>query len=290
MGRRWAPYVLLTPSILVLLALVIYPLIFAVSKSLHYYQLFKPQAQKFLWFDNYIYLLTNDTQFWLSLWTTLIFGAASVGAELVIGGLLAAWMFRYQHRMAGLRLLFLIPMLMAPVVVGLTWRFMYDPSSGIINISLAEVGITGINWLYSTSTSLLSVIITDVWQWTPFVFVVLFAGMMSLPPSVHEAARLDGASYPQFVWHVMIPMLRPIILIVVLIRAIDALRVFDQVYVLTAGGPGTSTYVLSYYDSVIGFHNYNIGLAAALAILIVLIISVLVLVLIRAINKELMRA
>ena len=289
MYRRWTPYFLLAPALSIMLVLVVYPLVFSLFKSFHYYHLFRPQDQRLIGLDNYVDLLTTDTLFWTSLWLTGIFTVTAVGIELVIGGLLALWLFRFQHRMGTHRLLFMVPMLMAPVVVGLTWRFMYDPVDGIFNVGLRLFGIPPINWLNQTSTSLISVMITDIWQWMPFVFVVLFAGMMSLPVSVQEAARLDGAGYLRFVWRLMLPMLRPIILIVLLIRMIDAFKMFDQVFVLTHGGPGTSTFVMSFYASVIAFRNYNIGVACALSFIFVFIVGALTYLFVRLLGKELFK-
>ena len=286
-GRRWTGYALVGPAVLVLLALVVYPTVFTFIKSLHYYQLFRPQDERFIGLQNFRSLLLTDEQFWISLRLTVVFTVVAVGLELLIGLGLAALVFRYAESTRAFRAVFAIPMMMAPVVVSLIWRYMYDPSSGIINVALRAVGLPAPNWLYDTSTALASIIIVDVWQWTPFVFVVLFAGMTALPRNVEEAARLDGAGYIQYVRHLMLPGLKPVILIVLLLRAIDAFKSFDQVYILTGGGPGTTTYLLSYYGSVIGFHNYDIGLAAALAILIMLIIAAMTSVLLRVLGKEL---
>jgi multiple sugar transport system permease protein len=286
-GRRWTGYALLAPAVLVLLALVVYPTVFTFIKSLHYYQLFRPQDERFIGLQNFRSLLVSDQQFWMSLRLTVVFTFAAVGLELLIGLGLAALVFRYAESTRAFRAVFAIPMMMAPVVVSLIWRYMYDPSSGIINVALRALGLPAPNWLYDTSTALASIVIVDVWQWTPFVFVVLFAGMMALPRNVEEAARLDGAGYIQYVRHFMLPGLKPVILVVLLLRAIDAFKSFDQVYILTGGGPGTTTYLLSYYGSVIGFHNYNIGLAAALAILIMLMIAAMTSVLLRVLGKEL---
>jgi multiple sugar transport system permease protein len=286
-GRRWTGYALLAPALLVLLALVVYPTVFTFIKSLHYYQLFRPQDERFIGLQNFRSLLLSDQQFWMSLRLTVIFTVVAVGFELLIGLGLAVLVFRYAERTRAFRAVFVIPMMMAPVVVSLIWRYMYDPSSGIINVALRALGLPAPNWLYDTSTALTSIVIVDIWQWTPFVFVVLFAGMMALPRNVEEAARLDGAGYLQYVHHFMLPGLKPVILVVLLLRAIDAFKSFDQVYILTGGGPGTTTYLLSYYGSVIGFHNYNIGLAAALAILIMLMIAAMTSVLLRVLGKEL---
>jgi multiple sugar transport system permease protein len=285
--RQWVGYAFLAPAAILLLALVIYPTIFTLVKSLHYYQLFRPNDERYVGLGNFYFLLFKDEQFWQSLRLTFVFTTMSVGIEFIIGGGLAVWMFRYADSTKVLRLIFMIPMLMAPVVVSLVWRYMYDPSSGVINAGLRGLGLPTLNWLYDPSTALLSVMIADIWQWTPFVFIVLFAGMMALPKDILEAARLDGATYLQFVRYFMGPMLRPVILIVMVLRSIDAFKSFDQVYILTGGGPGTSTYLLTYYGSVIGFHNYNIGVAATLAILITMIISLLTSVLLWVLGREL---
>ncbi len=172
------------------------------------------------------------------------------------------------------RTLLLIPMLLAPIVAGLIWRFMYNPQIGIINFLLRLVHIRGPVWLGDPSVALPAVVLVDVWQWAPFMFLMLFTGMASLPVDVFEAAMVDGTSGFQRFFLITLPLLRPIILVAVVIRVIDTLRIFDTIFVLTRGGPADITEVLSIYTYKVGMNFFRIGYATTMSYFLLVIITI----------------
>jgi multiple sugar transport system permease protein len=172
-----------------------------------------------------------------------------------------------------LRTLIIIPILISPVVVGLTWRYIYEPW-GVLNYVLGKFGVAPVGWVSDPRTALISIMVVDIWQWTPFVVLVLLAGLQSIPREVVEAAALDGLKFRKYFTRILWPLLRPVALIVLLIRMMDALKVFDTVYMLTRGGPGTATYVASMYNYVLFFGNYQVGYAAAMSYIILIIVNV----------------
>jgi len=164
-----------------------------------------------------------------------------------------------------IRTLFLIPLMLVPVVVAMVWKMLYHPSYGVINYLLSEVSFARINWLADKSVALYSVIITDIWEWTPLMFLILLSGILSLPEDPFEAAEIDGASKTQLFLYITLPLLKSIIAVALLIRVIDAFKLFDIIWVLTQGGPGISTETLSYYTYLKGFKHFDMGYAAALS-------------------------
>jgi multiple sugar transport system permease protein len=208
--------------------------------------------------------------------TTLIFAAAVVPTELVLGMILALLLneelrFRSLYRTA-----LIIPMVLAPVVVGILFRLLYNIDFGLPNYLLENVfHLPRIDWFGNPNLSLVAIMTMDIWQWTPFMFLVLLAGLQSIPVDLYEAARVDGASAWQSFWRITLPLLRSTILIGLLVRTMDALRIFDQVYVTTQGGPGTSTEVVSFYIYKEAFKFTHITYAAALVIVLLLITLVI---------------
>ena len=155
------------------------------------------------------------------------------------------------------RTLLLVPIIMTPVVVGLTWRFIFDPATGMANYLLSRLGIDPVDWLGSPQVALFSVLIADIWQWTPFVILLSMAALDSAPTDPLDAARVDGAREWQVTWYVLLPMLRRAIAIVALIRAIDSIKAFDLFYIMTRGGPALSTETLNFYGYVVGLHQFR---------------------------------
>ena len=264
-----------------LTAVGIYPLGYSLWISLNDYHPSNPSfPQGFIWFDNYVKAFFDD-QARHALGLTALFTVSSVGASLVIGLGLA---LLFNQRLPGLaiaRTLILIPMLVTPVAVGITWRIMFNPDLGVINYLLGLVGIPSQGWLASMNQSLLSVIIVDVWQWTPFMFLILFAGVRSLPRSPFESAAIDGASRLQAFFLVTLPMLRPVIVLAVLLRAVDSVRTFDQIFMMTRGGPNLTTDLASLYLQRVNFKFFDIGYGAALSWLFLILLMVAVIVFIR---------
>ncbi len=279
--ESWGPWLMLAPTFIVLTAVGIYPLGYSLWISFNDYHPSNPSfPQGFIWFENYLTAFL-DGQARHALGLTAIFTVSSVGASLVIGFALA---LLFNQRLPGLaiaRTLILIPMLVTPIAVGITWRIMFNPDLGVINYLLGLIGIPSQGWLASMNQSLLSVIVVDVWQWTPFMFLILFAGVRSLPRSPFESAAIDGASRAKIFFLVTLPMMRPVILLAVLLRAVDSVRTFDQIFMMTRGGPNQTTDLVSLYLQRVNFKFFDIGYGAALSWLFLILLMAAVIAFIR---------
>ena len=280
---------LIAPTVLILFALTIFPFIYAVFISLFDFYLPRPHQRTFVGLDNFASVLT-DGRFWLSMRQTGIFLASTVVSEFVLGLLLALFFYE-ESRARSLKAVYLplilLPMMVAPVVIGYMWRLLYQVEFGPINYLLFEwFGLGPYVWTASPDTALLSVIIADVWQWTPFIALVLLAGLVALPPELIEAAEIDGANYWQRLRFVLFPMLTRVIAIALLIRVLDAFRELDKIYVMTQGGPGTATETVSYYAYLSGFKYFKVGYAAAMSILLLLATAVICSAIAKAFFKE----
>jgi multiple sugar transport system permease protein len=271
--ERRAFTLLLLPTLAILVVVTLYPFLFSLTKAFRYYVLFKPQAEHFVGFYNFQQQLTDPTTL-TAFRTTGVYTLISVGVEMCLGFVLALLFSSYLYGAGLLRTLIMIPVLLSPIVVGLSWRFMYNPNIGIINQLFQMVGLPGPHWLEDPRLAFWAVMAADVWQWTPFVTLVLVAGLHSISPEIHEAALLDGLRLRHFVRYVYLPLLVPVLMVIVLLRVMDGLRTFDVVYSLTQGGPGLSTMLISIRTWTLGLINLDFGQASALAYLIVILISV----------------
>jgi multiple sugar transport system permease protein len=269
------PYGMLVPTLLALVALIISPLIYSLILSFFSWRLTEINTPKtFVGVDNYV-LLLNDGAFWNAVGNTLAFVIGTVTIEITLGFAIALLLANIG---AGRRLansIILLPMIITPVVVALIWRYMYDPQFGIVNYFLSLFGVTQeIGWLGRADLAMPAVMLVDIWEMTPFVVLVLHAGIISLPEDFLDAARVDGASYLQIVRYIIIPFLTPLLLLVATLRTMDTIRVFDIIYVLTKGGPGRATETLAIYTYQVGFTYFRMGYAMALSIVTLLIILV----------------
>jgi multiple sugar transport system permease protein len=283
--REWVRWAFLLPTVLLLFVITIYPMLNSLWNSLHYFNLLAPDDKRFVGLGNYGDLLTKDPTFWGVMQITFIYTIGVVAIQFVAGLGMALLLDRAMRGISLLRTLIIVPILISPVVVGLTWRYMYEPW-GVINYALGKFGIAPIEWVSSPVYALPSIMVVDIWQWTPFVVLVLLAGLQSIPREVVEAAQLDGLKSWQYFTRILWPLLRPVALIVLLIRMMDALKVFDTVYMLTRGGPGTATYVASMYNYVLFFGNYQVGYAAAMSYIILIIVNVFAIALIYALSER----
>ena len=271
---RWGhspwPYVL--PTVLYLLVLTVYPLLYSLYLS---FQNYTPQTNtfSFVGLANYRELVT-DPVFLASFRNTLIFTCAVTMAEVLLGLLIALFFERDFVGKALIRTALLIPMLSTPMVVGLMWRFLLNADWGVINWLLHFIGIGPINWVGQSPWALISLMLVDIWQWTGFAFLMLYAGLQTLPEEIFEAAKVDGASAWQRLLYIKLPLLRPLIIILTIFRSVDAFRSFDTVFALTYGGPGTSSYLLSFYAYLTGFSFLRMGYASALAYIMVIFVIV----------------
>ncbi|MCC5947916.1 MAG: sugar ABC transporter permease [Nitriliruptoraceae bacterium] len=272
------------PAALILFAITLYPLIYSLRISFFRYDLTAGVEPVFIGFENYRRLLFDDARFWGSLWRTLYLVVAGIGIQLVLGTFLASLLARLQRYRALITALVLVPVMMAPVVVAVQGMVVYNAQYGPLNYLLNRMGLPGLVWLGDRSIALQTILLTDVWQWTPFVAIILAAGMSSLPADLYEAAEVDGANRWQMFRRITLPLLQPLIIVVVLLRLMDIFKMFDYVYVLTRGGPGSATETLSYYNYLQGLQFFSFGYAAAMSFVQIIILSVVAALLVRRIR------
>src|SRR6185503_2642288 len=266
------PAIFLAPALAVLLALSIYPLIYSVTISLQ-----QETAGGINWGLGNFTRLFSDNFFWTAMAHTFVYAFAAVACEFLLG-LGLALLLNNQIRGRGFfRAGLLVPMMLPTVVVGVVWRLMLNSNFGAINGTLKSAGIntTGLTWTSSPGLAMLSVIAVDVWQWTPFMFLILLAGLQAIPQEPYEAALMDGSSSWQTFRHVTLPLLKPAILVALLLRTMDLLRVFDHVFILTEGGPGFATEMLSLYIYRTAFRFSDFGYAAAMSFVLLLITNII---------------
>lgn len=279
--KNWRnkPAVFLAPAAIVLLAVTGYPIAYVFWLSLEHFSLLQ-EASRFAGLDNYV-LLFQDGRFWNSLFNTVYFTAVSVFIELVLG-LGIAMLVRRSFRGKGLmRAIILIPWAIPIVVSARMWEWMYNVDFGILNYLLGM----RINWLGSPVWAIHAAIITDVWKMTPFVALLLLAGLQNIPQDLYRAAKVDGASSWTIFWRITLPLLMPLILIVLIFRTIDAFRVFDAIYVLTGGGPGNSTETLSVYAYKVLFQTLQFGYGSTLAVVTFVCVGMITIVYARLLQR-----
>ncbi|MDI7247034.1 MAG: sugar ABC transporter permease [Bacillota bacterium] len=269
------PVLFVAPVVGILLTLAIGPLLFIFITSFMSWELVSAAAPQFIWFRNYLNIVL-DSRFWNAMKNTLILLVGGVGLQLVLGLITALLLNREFKLKRVVTSLFLIPITIAPVVVGFQWRVIYHESFGPLNyiIRMLRLG-NGFAWLADTRTALFSILVAEVWQWTPFVTIVLLAGLQSISPRVYEAANVDGATPWQVFRRVTLPLLKPTIIIVALFRVMDVFKIFDLVFLLTGGGPGTASESVSLYTYINGFRYFSMGYATALAVIQLLIVTII---------------
>lgn len=274
-ANRLTPYLFLAPAGVVLVVALFYPVGYMIWASLLDWNPSQRIGEAaFVGVRNYLALF-DDAAFRESLFVTLKFAAIVVSVEMVLGVALALLLDRELRGMSVLRTIFILPMMIAPIVVGLIWRYMYHPSIGILNRTLDSLGLEPIPWLSTGGWAFASVVIADVWQWTPFIFILSLAALQSLPRSALEAARIDGASGWQLVVHIKLPLMMPVLVVTALLRLIDAFKVLEVILVLTGGGPGLSTEILSLRIFRTASEFRELGQAAAMANLLLILLLVL---------------
>ena len=275
---------LVLPTLIILIGLAIFPLGWAGVLAFRVENLFRPDIGKWVGLRNFKYLLTDDT-FWKSIRLTLVWCLCVVSIQMILG-FMFAMMLDTRARVVGLlRTLIVIPVFISPIAMGLTWQFMFEPVTGVINYFLELLGLPGGTWHTSTDTALMAVMIADIWQWTPFVTLILLAGMQGISPEVIEAARLDRVRGWKYITKIVIPLIWPVVMVVLLLRLVDSIRIFDLVFVITRGGPGTATLVASVYDYTI-FQAGRLGVMAAYGFLILIVINLVVILFLRLLYRQ----
>lgn len=268
--RRFA-IALFLPALAVLVVVTTVPLVYLVWSSFMRVNLSMPGMAGFAGFENYTSML-RDPRFWNSLWLTVIYTASTVVAQIVVGLGLALLVLQIPRGQALMRVAAILPIVLAPVVVGLFWRtLVLAQDFGLVDLVTRALGLGSHNWLGDPQLALMMVIAIHTWQWTPFVFLVLLATLSSLPSDIYEAARIDRASaWKRFV-HITLPMIRPTLVVVVILRMMVALSAFAAIFAATGGGPGSATEILNLYAYRTSFSDMNLGYGASLAVVMLVI-------------------
>lgn len=272
--KDFLPFLLLSPTLFIVLVVMIVPLIYGLVMSLFDYSLgMKITPEDFVGAGNYLHMLSDSTV-WKSLGNTVIFAVGATAGDLVIGTLIAVLLLKVRPKFSRfLRAAYTMPLLISPIIVGLIWRYMYDPYSGLLYwvLSFFGVGVTEFPGITAQSTALLSVMIAHWWQVTPFVLIVVTAGLVSIPTDIYEAARIDGAGEARTFFSISLPLLKKVYMVILIISGVDTLKVFDIIYSLTQGGPANSTLSISIYAYKNAFEMTRMGYAMAISVLAVVV-------------------
>jgi multiple sugar transport system permease protein len=272
--RTWR-WLTLAPSALLLLAFSVLPILnlFAISFLDVSWRGGKADVS-FAGLAHYA-RLPQDELVRAGLWNTSVFAVFAVAGQMVLGFALALLTSRVARGRVFYRTVFILPILIPGIVIGAIWKLMYQPDFGLINQIFALVGLGPFEWLKSPSTALMSVIIVDIWHWTPFCFLLFLAGLESLPQDVYEAAEIDGASGWQELFYITLPMMLPTIIVTLIFRIVVAFKVFDEVYLLTGGGPGTSTEVISFTIYQRFFTEDRVGYGSAISVTAIFLVTLM---------------
>lgn len=272
-SEKRLPYLFLLPSLLFLAGISIFPLAYNFYVSVHEFILYKPTQISFVGGHNYIEAL-KDPAFLTSLKITFLFLGVGLLLQIPIGTGMALLLNKELRGSRVIKTLMLFPMIVTPIVVGLIFKMMYHPTLGVINYFFNLMKMPRPVWLGSSSTALLTLILTDTWQWTPFAALIILTGLQSLPKEPLEAAVIDGASRGQVIMYIVFPLLTRIFVITFILRTIWIFRTFDTIYIMTSGGPGSSTTTLGFYIFQVGYEWLNYGYATALSMILVNIIAI----------------
>ncbi len=276
--RRLFPYLLIAPSVVLLLLLIAFPLFFALKNSFYFWNMqMSPMPLGFVGLGNYGMALHGPV-FMVSLMNTLVLTVSGTALEVVFGLAIALLLCRELPGMSPARAILIMPTTIAPIVVGFLFRYMYQPDGGIIPwlLSVAHIPVPARGLLGSPITALPSIVLADMWEWTPFCAIIFYAALLGVPHEVIEAARLDGASAWATLRHVRLPLIARPLAFVTMLRFMQLFNTFDLVLVLTRGGPGSSTFTLGYMLYQQGLVDFNIGLASAMTWIIVLIVNIFI--------------
>ena len=268
----------LLPSTAFLLVFLFAPIVYSIYMSLFKWKLFDLGRQRvFIGLGNFVRLF-SDKLFLNAAGNTLLIVAVCLLVEIVLGFFIALMLWNTQRSLKIVHAIILLPMITSPVIVALIWRFIYDPQFGILNYVLKRmIGISEIAWLGDVSTALPSIMIVDIWQMTSFVILILYASLTTISTECIESAFVDGASFTKVVFRIIIPFILPAVFLVVILRTMDLFKIFDTIFVLTRGGPGSATESFSTYIYQTSFHYYEMGYAMALSLITlacILIISI----------------
>lgn len=262
--ERHIKWVFPLPAVIFILLMMAFPIIYTAYVSLTEWSMSAIVPPKFVGLDNYMKMLGSDVRFWQAAWRTFYFTVLAITGQTILGVALAMLLNRDFPGKNLLKTLFLLPMVATPVAIGMVWLLMFEPTIGFMNYALGLVGIPPQPWLASQAAALPSLVLVDIWQWTPMIALIVLAGLVSMPSDPFEAAEVDGATRWQIFWHITLPMLRPTIGVAIILRSIDALKTFDIIYAMTQGGPNYATETLNLYGYTLGFSYFQMGGASSL--------------------------
>lgn len=263
----------LMPCLAYLLVWRVYPLFYTIFLSLHSWNLISSPRPTFIGIDNYVKVLSSS-RFFYSLKITVLFTILSTAAELLLGlGIALLLNIEKVRGKNTVRSLVLVPMFLTPAIIGTLWYIMYHEIIGPINYFLTLIGVGKISWLSTFRTAFIAIVISDIWQWTPFIVLLLLAGLQIIPQEVYEASEIDGAAWHERFRYITLPFLKYNIGICLLLRSMDAFREFDKPYVLTHGGPGDSTELVTLLIKKIGLQFYDIGYASAMVVVVLILFT-----------------
>ncbi len=274
---KWA---FLLPALVYLMLMAIFPLVWTLVLSLTKWHANIMPSPEWVGFDNYKYFLFEDPRFWNAFWFTLRYVGISVTVELVIGLGLASLLSQNFRGKSFFRVVYLIPMACPPIAVAFLWRMMLHPDIGVFNSILKWIGLNGVKWTTDARIAPFTLMMVDIWEWTPFMFLALLAAFQALPVELYQAAAVDGANSWQMFRNITLPLITPVIVTISLIRAIDAFKLFELVFGITGAGPGGSTESLSFYTYLIGMKWFKLGRGSAISWLFLIILLILAITLI----------
>ena len=282
--RRYG-YLLAAPTVLIVSAIILFPITFAIISSFFDYTLINKSFNNFIGIDNYLNSI-KDEQLLNSIIVTFFFVILVVLFEFLLGFFIALILNSIDKFKSIYYFILLLPLLINPIVVGLIWRMFLHPQLGILNYLLSLISIDPINWLGNPKMAFITIIFVDIWHQVSFMIILLLAGLSAIPKEPYEAARSDGAGMLNCFIHITLPYMRPVIIVTILIRLIFAIKTYDLIYIMTKGGPGDATDLISYYIYRSAFISLNLGEAAAMSTILLFIIIILTLPLFKYMNRS----
>jgi multiple sugar transport system permease protein len=271
-----------TPATAVVFVLMIFPVFYTVYMSLHSWFASSLTSPEFVGLANFKRAFLQDERFRNALWLTLYFTALATALQVILGVALALLLNRPFRGKGFFRSIFLLPMVATPVAIALVWMMMYNPTLGVMNYLVGLIRLGPFKWVSDASLVIPALAVVDTWEWTPLITLITLAGLATLPLEPYESALIDGATPAQMFWRITLPLLRPTIMVALLFRAIDCLKTFDIIYVMTAGGPGFASETLNVYTFQVGLFYFHIGYACSLLVILFSLVLGVSLVLIKA--------
>ena len=269
--KQWEPFAFASPSLFLIALVIVFPLIYAFYLSLQNFDLSVGPDYDFVGAKNYVEALTSDARFWGSVWNTGVLIVPSLILELLLGLGVALLLNRRIRGRPIITALIAIPAMVSPVMAAMAWRMLFGVKYGAINNLGRQLGLIDVyfDWFGSTFISVVAIVLVEVWHNTPFMMLVLLAGLQSIPQELYDAAKADGASPAQGFWHITLPLLKFTMAVGIMIRLIDLTKLFGLIFVLTFGGPGSSTETVAFNTYLVGFNDFRMSYAATLSYLIV---------------------